>query len=220
MQKTCSILLLLLAITGLDGCVRMLTPIGEENFDCNRRENPDSPYCHSFRAADDSTSGTIPDSRFDEKSSIEEFDQLTGIAPVDKGSVKTGSADTRGEASAKAGQSTPSSGAPLKDGSPVRVGPLVQRVWIKRFVDANDMMVSDLVVYKEVQRTHWVGEPLPSPSGVGRSGAYPHRVPETTRAAKPAPAPEGEKNDFNFAQPGSTPSGRPPSGNSDGAMPE
>ena len=55
----------LLFALALTGCARVLTPIGEERYDCNRKEDPSSPYCHSFRGVEEGTAGPMPDSRFD-----------------------------------------------------------------------------------------------------------------------------------------------------------
>ena len=70
------------ALASLGGCASMFNPIGDNKYDCNRKENPDSPYCHSFRSVERATSNDIPDSRYDQSMSIAEIDKLTGIAPV------------------------------------------------------------------------------------------------------------------------------------------
>ena len=208
------------AVLALSGCTSLLTPLGENSYDCNRKENPASPYCHSFKAVEASTNGAVPDSRFDQLMSISEHDRLTGIAPVapvkrieDNGPV------TRAAASAPvavAPSATPAA-APL-EGLPVRVGPVVQRVWVKRFVDDNDLLINETVIYKELIGSHWSGFEGAAAGGAATPGArrrdaYPHR-PAVLAPAAPAPmtgkaasdnvisrdAPKSSRN--GFTQPG------------------
>ena len=70
---------------------------------------------------------------------------------------------------------------------------LVQRVWVKRFVDGNDLLVGETVIYKEIIGSHWQGfggadsssssissaASLPLPKD---GPAYPHRAPVPTSA--------------------------------------
>ena len=179
----------LAGLAGLQGCTSILTPLGENHYDCNRKENPQSPYCHSFKSVEASTAGPIPRSRYDETLRISEIDQLTGIAPTAVGvGVSNGQS-----MSAVAPSSTVSvvpamapamSLAPLLEGLPVRLGPVVQRVWVKRFVDTNDLLVGDTVIYKEIMGSRWSGfeaaDPMrqaPSRAAGGQSSTYPHRAP-------------------------------------------
>lgn len=207
----------------LAGCASVLTPLGQEKFDCNRSENPASPYCHSFAAVERGTTGAIPPSRFDTALRMSEHDRLTGIAPVNTPAGQAATLSTQSShglgwpddvrsvpAAAAGGQS--STGAPTRSGSaevteqiaqiatgsaaftgdastaralegrPVRQGPLVQRVWVKRFADGNDMLVSTTHLYKEILPTRWSGlglTGLPSAGGAASSqNAYPHRPPQ------------------------------------------
>jgi hypothetical protein len=100
--------------------------------------------------------------------------------------------------------------ASLPDGSPVRIGPLVQRVWIKSYNDKNDMLTSDQVVYKEVVATHWAGQaPIQGSQGTitgGMPGAYPHRPAEQPAPLLTTPGllqTDKKDSNTNFSQPGS-----------------
>lgn len=89
------------------------------------------------------------------------------------------------------------------DGVPVRVGPVVQRVWIKRFVDGNDLITSNVVVYKEVIPNHWAGfKPNESQYGVA-AGAFPHKAVETKLSAPVLNQDSKQEQNNNFNQPGS-----------------
>ena len=74
----------------LSACTSLLTPLGSDKYDCNRKENPASPYCHSFRSVADGTNTPMPDSRYDAAVRIADVDQLAGIAPP---AGTTGSSD-------------------------------------------------------------------------------------------------------------------------------
>ena len=156
---------LIVVVTALSatGCAQLLTPLGAENYDCNRKENPASPYCHSFRAVADGTNTPIPDSRYDAAVKIEEADRMNGIAPsapagADSHAQRPQRFDEQSDAQHRAAPA-PRQPGPLTppDGSPVRVAPLVQRTWIKRHVEQGDRLVGTTYLYKEVTRGHWQG---------------------------------------------------------------
>jgi conjugal transfer pilus assembly protein TraV len=159
------------------GCSSVLTPLGENHYDCNRKENPDSLYCHSFRSVESATAGAIPDSRYDEQLNISEHDKLTGIAPTSAG--KAGQKDTSDSSLSSTHNDNAivphQLGGTHLDGLPVREGPVVQRVWIKRFVDSQDLLTSDTYVYKEVVPTHWSGFDVNYQQQGSFSGIYPHK---------------------------------------------
>lgn len=151
------------AALSASGCAQLLTPLGAENYDCNRKENPASPYCHSFRAVADGTNTPIPDSRYDEAVKLEDADRMNGIAPsspaaTDNNAQRPQRVDELPEAQRRAARA-PRPQGPLAppDGSPVRVAPLVQRTWIKRHVEQGDRLVGSTYLYKEVTRGHWQG---------------------------------------------------------------
>lgn len=191
----------------LAGCATQMNPVGEAKFDCNRRQDAKSPHCRSFRAVDQATDAPLPQSRYDQAFSISDMDRLTGISP-DDASLKA----SPGKEGAKTPPLLPHqvrNDAPLT-GQPVREGPVVQRVWIKRHVDGRDVLTEDTVVYREIKPTRWAGFPTPAVQ-VGVDAPYPRRPKEET-----ATPPQRS----NQPQPQQTPSpefNQP--GNSD-AMPE
>jgi hypothetical protein len=69
----------------LSGCSNAFNPIGTNTYDCNRKQDPSSIYCHSFRAVEASTHGELPDSRFDRELKFSQYDKATEIAPVGEG---------------------------------------------------------------------------------------------------------------------------------------
>ncbi len=165
----------LLIPTLLSGCASLFTPQGSEHFDCNRKENADSPYCHSFRGATESTNATLPKTRYDESVSMSEADRLQGIAPT--ATTKTTSGNTS--------DYLPGVGrAESLNGAPVREAPVIQRVWIKQHVDSNDMLVGDTVVYKEIIAPHWSGFPIRTGKNDDSAENFPHFPAETPDPGK------------------------------------
>ena len=152
----------------LSACSSMFLPQGSEHYDCNRKENANSPYCHSFRGAESSTDSSLPKTRYDQSVKMSELDKLQGIEAAST-TKTTPATTTSNPTQALPGMARP---APM-DGAPVRDGPVVQRVWIKRHVDENDMLVGDMVVYKEIQPTHWSGFPAGG-SDIKEQNVYPH----------------------------------------------
>ncbi len=217
------------------GCATLFNPVGENKYDCNRKENPDSPYCHSFRSVEQATSNDVPASRYDEKMSIAEIDKLTGIAPLNKQSGPSSSPlpaaydlhETLGLTAVQrvgvpVSLTTTTALTPnilseqdtnpaLPAGTPVRIGPVVQRVWIKSFNDRNDMLTSDQVVYKEVVPTHWAGQAsiltTQEITSGGLPGTYPHKPVElSTSVLNDYAVPSQtlrKDNSTSFNQPGS-----------------
>lgn len=187
----------------LTGCSSAFNPIGSNTYDCNRKQDPSSIYCHSFKAVEASTNGELPDSRFDRELKFTQYDKATEIAPVGDGSqasLKSGS----GEAVVTSAGGLPHLGglaSPPQDGMPVREGPVVQRTWIKHFVDANDMMTGDTTVYKEIVPTRWAGFDGGDPAGT-QQGLYPHRSVETKVSTAPKAEPDVSQR-TDFIQPGS-----------------
>ena len=180
-NKTIKYILVLSAILNIYGCssvANIFNPVGENKYDCNRKENPNSPYCHSFRSVEKATTNDVPDSRYDELMSITETDKLTGIAPTKNYERANG----KGESHLIFNSNTQNSddnkykkSSSLPKGTPVRVGPIVQRTWIKSFTDKNDMLISDQIVYKEVAPTHWAGQSINKEKKNSNPGIYPHK---------------------------------------------
>lgn len=102
-----------------------------------------------------------------------------------------------------------SAASELVPGAPVRRAPVIQRVLVKKFVDENDMLQGDVVVYKEVQSSKWTGfNGAPSNAGPGTGQAYPHR-------RKDSPVVDAEV-EMATASPG--PSFNQPDANADGSV--
>jgi hypothetical protein len=165
----------------VSACTSMLTPLGAEYYDCNRKENPSSPYCHSFRSVANGTNAEIPDSRYDATVRIADVDRLAGIAPT--------ASESNREAPLTAPAVGSSAGAQLprapqgavvslgvqREGAPVRVAPLVQRTWVKRHVEQGDRLVGSTYLYTEVTRAHWEGYAESSNApGAARDVLRPH----------------------------------------------
>ena len=136
---------------------------------------------------------------------MEELDRLIGISPDE---------DTKTESAAIGKKPRPvilphqiRQESPLS-GAPVREGPVVQRVWVKRFVDGNDVLTENTVVYKEIRGNRWAGFEGQGTSLIGDQRTYPRRPIETAPTAsnntnvqdaqRPQGAPPTE-----FNQPGS-----------------
>lgn len=190
-----------IALSALAGCANQMNPIGEAKFDCNRRQDAKSPYCRSFRSVDAATAPELPDSRFDKNFTISELDKLNGIAPDNV------QADTE-KKTVVAPTLLPHQRLPEPEltGAPVREGPVIQRVWIKRFVDGRDVLTENTVVYKEIKPTRWAGFDTKTPS-VGDTKNYPRRPAEQTPAslqsqANPSQTPVAQ-NAPEFSQPNS-----------------
>lgn len=177
------------------GC--SFNPIGDSKFDCNRKENP-SAYCRSFKALVKSTDGPLPESRFDQEFRMSDYDRATGIAP-DAATAVTTVGDTAAGSGRLPHQRSNAVGEPLA-GMPVRRAPVVQRVFIKRFVDENDILQDDVIVYREVKGGRWSG--FEAASDEARApGVYPHRASDSVLAE--ADTNESSAQQTNLAQPGS-----------------
>lgn len=144
------------AVILLQGCAAQFNPIGETKFDCNRKQDAKSSFCRSFKSVDASTIGELPRSRFDKEFNMREFDRLTGISPDDAENVEPTSNGKNGAKNDVVLPHQVRQSQPLT-GMPVREGPVVQRVWIKRFVDGSDLLTETTVVYKEIKGTRWAG---------------------------------------------------------------
>lgn len=192
----------------LAGCASQMNPVGESKFDCNRRQDAKSPHCRSFRAVDQATDAPLPKSRFDQAFSISEMDRLTGISPDDS-TPKTAQIK-EGVIAIPLLPHQVRNDAPLT-GQPVREGPVVQRVWIKRHVDGRDVLTENTVVYREIKPTRWAGFPTPA-AQVGVDAPYPRRPKEepATTAPRGTQAQPSQEGSTEFNQPG----------NNTGAAPE
>jgi hypothetical protein len=190
--KTIAVASLAAALTGCS-----FNPIGESKFDCNRKENP-SEFCRSFKALVKSTDGPLPESRFDKEFRMSDYDRATGIAPDPAAAAAAG-----GAGAADSGRLPHQRMNPIGDpmaGMPVRKAPVVQRVFIKRFVDENDSLQDDVVVYREVKGARWSGFEAANQEA-HPPGAYPHRAKDSLPVETDANAPSPRQT--NLAQPDS-----------------
>ncbi len=165
----------LVLIQSLTGCASWFTPVGTDTFDCNRRDDPGSPHCRSMRSVDDSTEGTIPSTRYDKKFSMSQVDELNGISQ--EKNLPSAKAQTQTTAEQRVRKSDRSDSLETA-GMPVRMGPVIQRVWIQKFKTDNDTLVQDTYVYREVQGTRWSGfNDSGSPAFEGKAvQIYPHKA--------------------------------------------
>lgn len=170
-----------LVLLTLSACTSLLTPLGSDKYDCNRKENPASPYCHSFRSVADGTNMPMPDSRYDTAVRIADVDKLAGIAPPAvvgaSGSSDASAHVERSTADILAAAGPIATRAPRQQGktgptdaSPVRVAPLVQRTWVKRHVEQDDRLVGSTYLYKQISQGHWDGF-AETPGGANAGGA-------------------------------------------------
>jgi conjugal transfer pilus assembly protein TraV len=211
------------------GCSSLFNPVGQTKYECNRKEDPNSPHCHSFQAVETSTNGDLPKSRYGQQFDLGEYDKLTGIAPITPAPPAAASAASATEAGMSASSSAPQSTdkpkkrpllphehttEPLK-GQPVRVGPIIMRTLVSRYVDDGDRLHESSVVFREVSGNRWQGfaptgtsskteftpsKPLyphiPTPAAVAASG-------QSAATTPPNQKPSGNRNDF--PQPGAAP---------------
>lgn len=193
------------AVLVLQGCSSMLNPVGDSRFDCNRKQDPKSPYCRSFKAVEAGTATDLPKSRFDMEFSLSDSDRRTGVAPDDISQAALPPAlkptHTNAILPHQLGYGKPPPGAP------VREGPVIQRVWVKRFVDDRDLLTENTIVYKEIRGTRWSGFDSAGQIGNGTPGAFPHRV--IAPSAAPLQSKEADKaaDTAEFKQPGDSTTG-------------
>lgn len=202
-----SSLSLLLVAVAISGC--SFAPIGENTFECNRKENP-SPYCRSFKSLDKSTAGVLPESRFDKEFKMSDYDRAIGIAPDADGASPSQTAPSQGALPHQSGGVVRGAGAILP-GAPVRQAAIVQRVWVKGFVDENDMLQASTKVYKEVQGSKWTGYDSAQTNNLAGAKGFPHRAAKGG-SFNPSPAAPESTNDFNQPSSGgeSSETGNPP----------
>ena len=165
MQKI-KISLLGLGVLSLGACT--FSPIGDNKFDCNRKDAP-LEYCRSVKAVLNSTDGALPDTKYGEKFNMEDYDIANGL------SDKPGSAPKE----IKSPMLLPhnlDAGAPPIAGAPVRQAPVIQKVFIKPFVDENDVLHEAQTAFKEVLASRWTGfDRQNTVSNLSGGVNYPHR---------------------------------------------
>ena len=169
----------LIVLATVSGC--SFAPIGENRFDCNRKDNPNA-YCRSIKALERSTQGELPETRYEKQFNMQDYDRAYELNDtVQKKSLplQLGIETLSVKKSYSALPPYPMGGEEILKGAPVRVAPVIQRVYIKSYVDADDMLIQDQIIYKEIARSKWTGfEGGSSPkSGVNLSDGLlqPHR---------------------------------------------
>lgn len=180
-----------LALASLAGCSSFFTPVGENKFDCNRRQGGNSEYCKSFKAMNKSTDSPLPDSRFDSSFSMSDYDRAVGIAPDSAKTLKSESPQGQQAQQVYVNGTLPSSrvsGQVTGVSRPLRLAPVVQRTWIKPFAAGSDMHGATLV-YREIIPARWAGfeDAGTSNNGSALSGSrvYPHYVAADVEESKP-----------------------------------
>jgi hypothetical protein len=185
----------------LPGCASVMNPIGDAKFDCNRKQDAKSPYCRSFKSVEASTTGAIPPSRFDKEFRMSDMDRAIGIAPDEE----------QGTVPEKDNRKSPDKPMllphqvrlePSLVGAPVREAAVIQRVWIKRFVDGRDLLTENTTVYKEIRGTRWVGFDGSKNRMAAQIETYPHRVVESMSANTGIPPETESPTSTEFSQPG------------------
>lgn len=192
---------LLSGVLFLPSCASVMNPIGEAKFDCNRKQDAKSPYCRSFKSVEASTAGAIPPSRFDKEFRMSDLDRAIGIAPDEERGTKLDKDNNKlpDQQILLPHQTHPESSLV---GAPVREAAVIQRVWIKRFVDGRDLLTENTIVYKEIRGTRWVGFDGPKSNIAAQIRAYPHRVSEVTPANTSIPTETQTSASTEFSQPG------------------
>jgi len=175
------------------GC--SFAPIGENKFDCNRKDSPNE-YCRSIKAVERSTQGELPETRYEKEFDMHDYDRAYSLEPVNTNNkknkaVKASAYEQFSKEYTNTSESRNSSNAlgysqlrftPIQ-GAPIRVAPIIQRIYIKSYVDANDVLVQDQIIYKEIAHSKWSGFEQEAKSTtykgntlLGSYDAVPHRL--------------------------------------------
>lgn len=195
--KRISLAALIATVALLQGCASAFNPVGESKFDCNRKQDPKSPFCRSFKSVEAATAADLPKSRFDQEFTLSENDRMTGIAPDEDKSTPPNQNISKTILPHQANYGKPIAGAP------VREGPVIQRVWVKRFVDGDDLLTENTIVYKEIRGTRWAGFDAASTGKSGQLRNYPHKTPAPTPATRlQSKDVEKPQDTTDFKQPG------------------
>lgn len=211
-------------------------PVGQSNFDCNRQENANSPYCRSFKAVLNGANPPLAPTRFDLRANQQEYEKMAGIAPTGEqieqpaSNRSTAITQTRTQLPHLAASQEDTSGNARRtvEGTPIRQAPVLQRAWIKRHVEG-DTLVDDTEVTWEIAPSKWLGIPAVATSQDSRYGGQvvPHRKATTISDNNPsaqgqaqtqapgAPAPATE-----FRQPGTAESAPSPAAQGDMPLPQ
>lgn len=166
-------------------------PIGENSFNCNRGEGSSNIYCRSPKSVLNSTDGQIPDTKYGKSFEMSEYDVAVGYANKPGDNSNDLGTQTK-KVSGKEGDLVTSLGLlphqlvgnNIIDGAPVRAAPVIQRVYIKPWVDENDILHEGSLTYKEVQTAKWTGFDAQAGTANNFAGGkvYPHRPPGSNKA--------------------------------------
>jgi type IV conjugative transfer system lipoprotein TraV len=146
---------LLVAVTGA-GC-SVFRPVGQENFDCSGKKSTD-PFCRSIRGVDRSTVGAIPDTRYDKPFDYLSYSKYHG--DLDDNDANASEGKTNATAKVKSTNLLPheiGQAGPVIQGAPVRAAPVIQKIWVNRYVDTNDKLHQPTEIFQEVVGARWVG---------------------------------------------------------------
>lgn len=158
-------------VVSLNAC-SVFRPVGQENFDCNGKKSTD-PYCRSFKGVDRSTTGEIPDTKFDAAFNYVDRDKYMGDY-VDSNGKPTKEA-TQAAANGTLPHEITGAGASIIPGAPVRQVPVVQKIWVNRYVDGSDKLHQPVEIYQEVIGSRWSGFlPAQQAKSNAEERIYPH----------------------------------------------
>ena len=209
-QFNCLILVVLPIL--IVGC--SFAPIGENKFDCNRKDSPNE-YCRSIKAVVRSTQGELPETRYEKEFDMHDYDRaysLDAKYSKDSKSPQNFKVDQSVDPSrvARLPNNTFSLGYPMGqrpnlEGAPVRIAPVIQRVYIKSYVDADDVLIQDQIIYKEIAHSKWTGfqfgiDDETQTHGPSGRNAQPHRIqnPDPQISSIESPT-QGKNPESNFS---------------------
>lgn len=158
-------------------------PVGQENFNCNGK-NSTNPYCRSIKGIDRSTQGNIPDTKFDTAFNYEDYDKYSGDY-VDTQGKPTKEATHYAKSGVLPHEIGGSNNAPIV-GAPVRMAPVVQKIWVNRYVDGQDKLHQPVEVYQEVIGSRWSGVASGQNYQAEDGRAYPHMPPKAPQNPREA----------------------------------
>ena len=199
-------------LISIAGC--SFTPIGENKFDCNRKDSPNE-YCRSIKAIDRSTQGELPETRYEKEFDMRDYDRAyeldskkskddrgTFNNPKDLTTNMTNAVRLRPQVVSNTFKlGYPMGPLPILEGAPIRVAPVIQRIYIKSYVDADDKLIQDQIIYKEIAHSKWTGfESLSEshqPSNSGTVRPKPHR--EAAEVISTNPTSKSDKLTHSFS---------------------
>lgn len=168
------------------GC-SVFRPVGQENFDCSGKKSTD-PFCRSIRGVDRSTVGAIPDTRYDKPFDYLSYSKYHGDLDDNDANEGKTNATTKVERTNLLPHEIGHPG-PVIQGAPVRAAPVIQKIWVNRYVDTNDKLHQPNEIFQEVVGARWVGAAPAKRAtsntaiSTGSSNPYPFKPAKDTSAA-------------------------------------